>query len=224
MWTRIKNLFKKYFLTGFLILLPGIVTLMVVYWLARWIAGLLSFGIIPTLINSYMPLPEKPEVLHRLIEAGLQTVDFILGLVILLIITLATGAFARTYFLRKAGGFAERLLAQIPGAGFIYNATRELLNSIFSDQDKKFSRVVLTEYPSKGSWVIGLVSGNSGELFDRAVGEKMVNIFIPTTPNPTNGFLLVVPESSIKELDLSVPEAFKMVISGGMTEIKGKSR
>ncbi len=85
-------------------MLPGIVTLVLVYWLARWIAGLLSFGIIPTLINN----------------AGLQTVDFILGLAILLIITLATGAFARTYFLRKAGGFAERILTRIPGAGIVY--------------------------------------------------------------------------------------------------------
>jgi len=224
MWTRIKNLFKKYFLTGFLLLIPGIVTIMVIYWLVGWIAEILRFGIIPGLIHTYVPFPKEPAILYRLYEFGLGTVDFILGLIITLGLILATGALAKTLFLKRILSASEKFFAQIPGAGFVYSATRELLNSIFSEKNKKFTRVVLVEWPHKDSWIIGLVSGESGEVFDRATGEKMVNVFIPTTPNPTNGYLLVVPERCVKELDLNVQDAFKIIISGGMTGPSGKAK
>lgn len=222
MWRRIRGIFERYFLTGFLILIPGVVTGVVIYWIVSWVAEILRFGIIPGLINAYIPFPEKPRLIYQFYQFFLGTVDFLLGLIITVGLILGTGALAKTLFLKRVLNFSERLISRIPGASFVYNSTRELLNSIFSEQDKKFSRVVLAEWPHKDSWIIGLVSGESGEIFDRATGEKMVNLFIPTTPNPTNGYLLVVPERTIKELDLTVQDAFKIIISGGMAHPSGK--
>lgn len=217
MFRRLKDVFQRYFLTGFLILVPAVVTIVVIFWLVKWIAKILRFGIIPGLINAYVPFPKEPAILYKLYEFGLGTVDFILGLIITLGLILLTGALAKTIFLKRLMSASEKFFELIPGAGFVYNSTRELLNSILSDRGKKFSRVALIEWPNKDSWVIGLLSGDSGEVFDRATGEKMVNVFIPTTPNPTNGYLLVVPERCIKELEMNVQDAFKIIISGGMT-------
>lgn len=217
MFGRLKGIFQRYFLTGFLILVPGVVTIVVIFWLVKWIAKILRFGIIPGLINAYVPFPREPAILYRLYEFGLGMVDFILGLIITIGLILLTGALARTIFLKRLMSASENFFERIPGAGFVYNSTREILNSIFSDKGKKFSRVALVEWPHKDSWIIGLLSGDSGDIFDKATGEKMVNVFIPTTPNPTNGYLLVVPERSVKELDMSVQDAFKIIISGGMT-------
>jgi len=197
-------------------LVPGVVTILILLWLIRWVADKLRFGIIPGLIHSLVSLPKEPAWLNRALEFALNATDFLLGLILVLGAILIVGALARTYVMRKTVSFGENLLNRIPLAGTIYKATRQLISSILSDKEKKFSRVVLVEYPKEDSWVIGFVTRESGEFFDQAVGKRMLNIFIPTTPNPTSGFLVMVSEDKVKELELSVEEAFQTIISGGM--------
>ncbi len=197
-------------------MVPGVVTILILLWLIRWVADKLRFGIIPGLIHSLVSLPKEPAWLNRALEFALNATDFLLGLILVLGAILIVGALARTYVMRKTVSFGENLLNRIPLAGTIYKATRQLISSILSDKEKKFSRVVLVEYPKEDSWVIGFVTRESGEFFDQAVGKRMLNIFIPTTPNPTSGFLVMVSEDKVKELELSVEEAFQTIISGGM--------
>jgi len=216
MWSKIKSVFKRHFLAGILVLIPLVVTIWVIIWLVRWISDILRFGIIPGLIHRLVSIPEQPSWLNRILEFSLNATDFLLGLILVLIIILVVGALARTYLVRKTLQLGETILERIPLAGAIYKATRQLLSSILSGQERRFSRVVLVEYPKKDSWVLGFVSRESGEFFNQATGKKMLNIFVPTTPNPTSGFLLMVPEEQVRNLDLSVEEAFQTIISGGM--------
>lgn len=216
MWSKIKSVFKSYFLTGLLALVPVVVTVWVIIWLVRWIADLLRFGIIPGLIHRIVSIPEEPVWLNRILEFSLNATDFLLGLVLVLIIILVVGALARTYLVRKSLELGENILERIPLAGAIYKATRQLMSGILTGKERRFSRVVLVEYPKQDSWVLGFVSRESGEFFNQATGKKMLNIFVPTTPNPTSGFLLMVPEEQVRNLDLSVEEAFQTIISGGI--------
>jgi len=217
MWQRVKISFRRYFLAGILVLIPGVITLIIIYWLIGWIADLLKFGIIPGIINHLVNFPKEPSWLYKLWQIGLGTVDFLLGLILVLGIILITGSLARTYFLKRIINWGEQILGKIPLAGIIYKASRQLLNSLLDNKDQKFNRVVLVEYPVKNCWSIGLVSRESAEMFNQATGEKMVNIFIPTTPNPTNGFLIIMPEKSVRELNLTVEQAFQVIISGGIS-------
>ena len=216
MWSKIKSVFKSYFLTGLLALVPVVVTVWVIIWLVRWIADLLRFGIIPGLIHRIVSIPEEPVWLNRILEFSLNATDFLLGLVLVLIIILVVGALARTYLVRKSLELGENILERNPLAGAIYKATRQLMSGILTGKERRFSRVVLVEYPKQDSWVLGFVSRESGEFFNQATGKKMLNIFVPTTPNPTSGFLLMVPEEQVRNLDLSVEEAFQTIISGGI--------
>ena len=216
MWSKIKSVFKSYFLTGLLALVPVVVTVWVIIWLVRWIADLLRFGIIPGLIHRIVSIPEEPVWLNRILEFSLNATDFLLGLVLVLIMILIVGALARTYLVRKSLQLSENILERIPLAGAIYKATRQLMSGILTGKERRFSRVVLVEYPKQDSWVLGFVSRESGEFFNQATGKKMLNIFVPTTPNPTSGFLLMVPEEQVRNLDLSVEEAFQTIISGGI--------
>jgi len=217
MGQRVKIAFRRYFFAGILVLIPGVITVIIIYWLVDWIAELLKFGIIPSIINHLVHFPKEPSWLYKLWQIGLGTVDFLLGLILVLGIILITGSLARTYFLKRIINWGEQILVKIPLAGIIYKASRQLLNSLLDNKDQKFNRVVLVEYPVKNCWSIGLVSRESAEMFNQATGEKMVNIFIPTTPNPTNGFLIMMPEKSVRELNLTVDQAFQVIISGGIS-------
>ena len=110
----------------------------------------------------------------------------------------------------------EWLLMQIPFIRGIYSATRQFLETFSGDSTKAFRKVVLFEYPRKGLWTMGLLTGDAkGEVAER-IPEKMVSVFVPTTPNPTSGWLIFVPVESVQELDMDVDDAFKMIISGGV--------
>ncbi len=206
-----RSIFKRYFLTGILVLMPIAVTLMVLYWLVMWLADKLQFGIIP----STAIVEHVPEGLKGLVNIGLKFSDIGLSLIIVLVVILIAGAVARNYIGKRIIGFGENLIDRIPFLGMVYKAVKQLLESIFTTKGK-FNRVIMVEYPREGMWSLAFVSRESAELFNEKTGKKMLNLFVPTTPNPTSGFLLMVPESQCIDTDLSIEEAFQVIISGGI--------
>jgi len=139
-----------------------------------------------------------------------------IGIVTLFIIILLTGILARNYFGKKIVDFGEQLVAKIPLINRVYVATKQISQAFFSPKSEVFKKAVLIEFPQKGSYCIGFYTHNTRGPIQNALKEEMVNVFLPTVPNPTTGFLLFVKKAEIIELDLSIEEALKLVISGGI--------
>ena len=139
-----------------------------------------------------------------------------IGILLALFLLLGTGLIAANYFGKKIVDFWESLLDRIPLVRNIYSAVKRFLEVILSDSTQSFSRVLLIEYPRKGLYSLSFqTSQNLGEIQDKT-GENVVCVFIPTTPNPTSGLILMVPEKDVIELDMNVEDALKMVISLGV--------
>ena len=140
--------------------------------------------------------------------------DLISTLVVLCFIT-ALGVLSKFLFARFLIGVSEAAINLIPGVGLVYRTVKQIVDT-FSKQNKAvFQSVVLIEFPRKGLYSVGFVTSDAqGEILERT-GENFVNVFVPTTPNPTSGFLMVLPKSDLVYLDMSVGDAMKLIISGG---------
>ena len=210
-----RSLFKRYLVTGILVLVPGVVSLMVLVGLVRWVARNVKFGILP---DSVSPgFAHLPELVIQLLNRALQFADFGLSLLIVLAVILAVGAVAHNYLGRRLIKWGEAWITRVPLLGMVYKALQQLVEAVFS-RESKFNRVVLLQYPRPGIWSLGFVSRDSSEFFNRETGRKMWNVFLPTTPNPTSGYLILVPKSECQELDMSIEEAFNLIISGGIID------
>lgn len=142
-----------------------------------------------------------------------------LGLLLLILVILMVGAFARIYLGKKLLALGQWFLNRIPLLSKLAQAIRQILESFLTDNSELFCKAVLLEYPRKGMWVVGFMTRRTGgEVRERLVGDDdnhMLSIFVPTTPNPTSGVLVFVPEDDVIMLDMSVEEALKLVVSGG---------
>jgi uncharacterized membrane protein len=137
------------------------------------------------------------------------------GFVALILLTLILGALARNLMGRKLLSLGNLVLARIPVMNRIYNALQQITHVVIGDKKSVFQKVVLVEFPRKGLYRLGFVTSmDSGEVGGRVPG-KLVNVFIPSTPNPTGGFLVFTPEEDLISLDMSVEDGIKMVVSGG---------
>lgn len=206
---------KRYFLTGSIILAPLGVTLWILYIIARFIVKILHIGIIPSGIAEFIPAPLWIRVgIHGMLDAA----NFLIGLIVTLALIIAVGALVNTYVGRKLLRFGESLIERIPFIRSIYNAIKQLSEFLFkSEVGKNISRVVLIEYPRKGIHSLGFVTGKTvGKMASFFKDKKMINIFIPSTPNPTTGYFLLVPEEDVREVDITAEDAFKVIISGGL--------
>jgi uncharacterized membrane protein len=205
--------FKQYFVTGFLVLIPGVVSFWVLVRLVQWVARTLQFGILPAALPpDYAEL--SPFVI-KLLNRALQFGDFGLSLLIVLAVILAVGALAPKHLGRRLIRWGEDQIKSVPLLGTIYKAVQQLVQAVFF-QKGQFNRVVLIEFPRPGIWSLGLVSRNSSEFFNRATGQQMLNVFVPTTPNPTSGYLVMVPQEQCREVALKIEDAFKLIVSGGI--------
>ena len=139
-----------------------------------------------------------------------------IGILLALLVLLGTGLIAANYFGKRFVDFWESLLERIPLVRNIYSAVKRFAEIILSDSSQSFSRVLLIEYPRKGLYSLSFqTSQNLGEIQEK-IGDDVVCVFIPTTPNPTSGLILMVPEEDVIELDMNVEDALKMVISLGV--------
>jgi len=117
---------------------------------------------------------------------------------------------------KKLLSLGEKIIARIPLVKAIYNPIKQILEAIFSMEAKSFRRVVLIEYPRKGIFTMAFVTGVARGEIQAKTKHNVLNVFVPTTPNPTSGFYLMVPDEEVTELDLTVEEAFRLIVSGGM--------
>lgn len=156
-----------------------------------------------------LPEPYRPENYLPFPAPGLGLLIVFMGLFL-------TGFLARNFLGRAVVGLWERLLSTIPFVSPFYKAVKQLVETVFSGPGKDFKRVVLVEYPRKGIYAIGFVTGVAVGEIQHRTAQRVVNIFLPTTPNPTSGFYLAAPETELIPLSMSVEDAFKVVISGGI--------
>ena len=141
-----------------------------------------------------------------------------LGLVVLILFLMFVGMFAAGFLGRFFIRLGEWFMAKVPLLSSVYSLLKQIFETVFSNNTKAFKKVVMLEYPRKGLWILGLVSADlKGEIKDNLPND-MLNVFIPTTPNPTSGFLIFVPRKDTIELDMSVEEAIKFIVSGGLVE------
>lgn len=198
---------KKYIIAGLLVWLPFAATVVIVKLL------------IDLLDKTILLLP--PEW-HPAALLGFSIPGF--GIILALSILLLTGMLAANLFGRRFVEIWERILNKIPLVRSIYSSIKQISNTIFDPSGKSFRKVVMLQYPRKGVWSIGfLTNDNVGDEMS-AVDDRLVAVFIPTTPNPTSGFIIMTRNDEITELDMSVEEGFKFIISMGVIIPDGSAR
>ncbi len=143
-------------------------------------------------------------------------INLALGLTVPLLGILLIGLMARNFVGRWLLEFGEGTLSRIPLAGSVYKTLKQLLETFLRDNSKRFRRVVLVEYPREGLFSVGFVTGLVGPSLQSDLDQPLLSVFIPTAPNPTTGWYTLVPESSVKDLNISVEDAFRTIISAGI--------
>ncbi|MBT3990146.1 MAG: DUF502 domain-containing protein [Rhodospirillaceae bacterium] len=192
--------FRGYFLAGVLVTAP----LGITGYLAWVIVGFIDHSVTPLVPAQYNPETYLPFSLPGL------------GVLILIIILTLIGALTAGLLGRWLLHTGERILNRMPVVRSIYSAIKQIFETVLAQQSTAFREAVLVEYPRRGIWAIAFITGTTEGEVQNLTEQETVNIFLPTTPNPTSGFLLFVPRDEVVPLDMSVEEAIKMVISGGL--------
>lgn len=196
------TLIRRYFVSGLLV------------WLPIWVTILVIKFLVDILNNSLVLLPKKyqPDALLGFHVPGI-------GVLITLLVIFMTGAFAANFIGRHLVMFWDGIIARIPGVRTVYMGVKQVLQTIFTPGGQSFRKVLLVEYPLAGTWTIAFQTGDaSSEVKNTLDQQEMVSLYVPTTPNPTSGFLLMLPKNKVKELDMSVEQALKLVISLGVMQ------
>jgi uncharacterized membrane protein len=204
---------KKYIITGLLVWLPLAITVFVL----QWVLGLID-GVFIALLGATQAV--LPASMHESIEA-LRHVPG-LGLVILVGSMLLTGVFVANIFGQWWLSQWHRLMSNIPIVKSIYNSVKQVSDTLFSSSGNAFREAVLVQYPHQGSWTIAFVTGRPGGEVADALGSEHVSLYVPTTPNPTSGFFLMMPRAQVRPLKMSVDAALKHIISMGVVAPEGQ--
>ena len=199
-WTKgLGEALRRYFVAGILAFAPLGITI----WAVAWIIQRLDNLLLPSVLSFF----------------GLETetqVPFV-GALFTLVVILLMGVVARHLFGGELVRAWENLLSRVPVARNIYAGVKQLFEAIFRQTDQsQFNRVVLVEYPRRGIYAIAFTTGPSVGRLAEIGGKSMVNCFLPTTPNPTSGYYLLIPDDELQEIDISVEDAFKLVMSAGL--------
>jgi uncharacterized membrane protein len=139
-----------------------------------------------------------------------------MGLVIALIFLVLIGAIARSVLGQMLVKMGESMLSRIPIMRGLYGAFKQIFHTMLTNTSEAFRKVVLVEFPRRDAWTLGFVTGTTMGEAEEKLNKPTVNVFVPTTPNPTSGFLLIVPQSDLLMLDMTVEQGIKMVVSGGI--------
>ena len=189
---------RNYFISGLLFWVPLALTVFVVKFFLE-------------LINNIVPQKYLPEAIFNL-----DTTIPGSGILLVLIVILITGVLVTNILGRKLVALWEKVLNKIPGFRNVYNVLKKVSDTVFNTSTESFRKAFLIQYPSKGIWVIAFQSGEYRGEAESIIGEEIMNLFVPTTPNPTSGFFVMMAKKDAFELDMSVEEAFKLVISAGV--------
>lgn len=191
---------KRYFASGLLITIPVFITLYLIYAVVRFIDGVWG-----KFINIYF----------------MKYFGFTLpgiGIILAIVTIVAVGFVATNFIGKKIFKAVERRFLRFPLIRQIYPAMRQIVDSLMSKDSQAFKKVVLVEYPSKGIWAVGFLTGDSFAEANRKTGKDLVHVFVATTPSPLTGFLVLVPRDEIKMMDISVEDGIKLVVSGGIVK------
>jgi len=203
-WTMTTAAIRRYFLAGLLAFAPIAITI----WAISWIISRLDNLLLPRLL----------ELLFPGVETG-PSVPPLVGALFTFLVILLAGVIARHLFGGELIRIWENLLSRVPVARSIYGGVKQLFEAILGSANtrERFQRVVLVEYPRKHLYALAFATGETQPALQQALPhERLINCFIPTTPNPTSGFYLLVPESETREVALSVEDAFKVIMSAGL--------
>lgn len=204
MLQRLKQDLKNDLIAGLLVVIPLATTIWLTYTVANWVINFLTQ--IPKQVN---PFDGLDPLVSNALNIGV-------GLTVPLGCILIIGLMARNIFGRWLLDVGERVLQAIPLAGSVYKTLKQILETLLRDSSNRFRRVVMVEYPRTGVWSIGFVTGTVSGQFQDAFAEPLLSVFIPTTPNPTSGWYAMVPANQVIDLSMSIEDAFKVLISGGI--------
>ena len=208
---RLKQDLKNDLIAGLLVVIPLATTIWLTITIASWVIEFLTR--IPKQINPY-------DNLHPIL---VNLLNLLVGLTVPLLCILLIGLMARNIVGRWLLEFGERFLQAIPLAGAVYKTLKQLLETLLKDSNGRFRRVVLVEYPRAGIWAIAFVTGIMSSEIQSQMTRPMLSLFIPTTPNPTTGWYAIVPEDEVINLSMSIEDAFKVVVSGGIVSPSSSS-
>ena len=198
---------RKYIIAGLLVWLPLVITVAII----KFVIDILDRTIL------LLPPDYRPEAL-----LGFSIPGF--GIILAVAILVVTGMFAANLLGRRLVSVWEAALGKIPLVRTIYNSVKQISTTLLATQSKSFRKVVLIEYPRKESWCIGFLSNEQVDTDHGITDLQLQSIYLPTTPNPTSGFNLLIPKRDIIELDMSVEDGFKFIISMGVIVPEGKVR
>jgi len=204
---------KKYFITGLVILLPLAVTIAIVVFIVDFLTKPF-IGIVSNFLQD-LNLLNKGFLFMSPEQVVLYGSKFLI-LICLFLLTLLLGMFARWFFFKSLLNLSDKVLHRIPLINKVYKTTQEIIKTLFASDKGSFKQVVMIPFPKEGTYVMGLISRESPKVCSERAGEKMYSVLVPTTPNPTSGFLLMYKESDIIFLDLKPEEAIKYIISCGV--------
>lgn len=192
------RLLRRYLVAGLLVWVPLGVTLLVVRLLVNWLDGTLTL----------LPTAYRPETLLGFNIPGL-------GVVLSILIVFVTGILAANFFGKSLVLLWEQMLARIPLVRSIYSGAKQLAETMFSEAGESFRKVLLIEFPRKGLWTLAFQTGTDVGEAQTKTGHDVINVYVPTTPNPTGGYFVMVPREDVVELDMSVDDGLKMLMSMG---------
>ena len=197
---------KRYFITGLLVLVPLAITI----WVLKTLIGLMDQSLL------LLPISWRP-----LAQTGYDIPG--IGTLLTLLIVFVTGMIATNFFGKRIILFWESLLARVPVVKSIYYSVKQVSDTLFSDSGQAFRKALLVQYPREGCWTIAFQTGYPGGDVARHLPGGHISVYVPTTPNPTSGFFLIMSVSEVIELDMSVDDALKYIISMGVVAPADKS-
>ncbi len=211
MLQHLKQDLKNDLIAGLLVVIPLATTIWLTITIASWVINLLTR--FPKQLN---PFDNLDPILSNLINV-------LVGFTVPLMFILLIGLMARNIVGRWLLNFGENILQAIPFTGSVYKTLKQILETLLQDREHKFRRVVIVEYPRQGVWSIGFVTGVVSKKIQSHLSKDMLSIFVPTTPNPTSGWYAIIPEDEVINLAISIEDAFKILISGGIVSPSNSS-
>ena len=198
------------FLTGIVVIAPVALTLWLIWSVIGWFDGF----VLPFVPDAYRP----EQILNTIFGYDLKLNIRGVGVVVFLVFATLVGWLAKGLIGRSFIKYAENLVNRMPVVRSFYSGIKQIAETVFAQQERSFEKACMIEYPRKGIWAIGFISTTAkGEIAERnSSAGPMVSVFVPTTPNPTSGFLLFFPKADIVELNMSIEDAAKLVISAGL--------
>ncbi len=187
----LKKSLKKYFIAGLIVVIPIALTIYILLILIRFTDRLYPTSYLPFYFPGF-------------------------GIIITFSIIMLIGIITTNILGKRLLVLGENIISRIPLVKEIYHSLKQISEAMFTMDEKNFRRVVMIEYPRRGIYTMVFVTGATQPRINEKTGRKLINVFVPTTPNPTSGFYLMVPEDEVIDVDLSIDQAFRLIISGGM--------